>query len=394
MSSPQSSARSIRRTAQPVNGWLIVILLIIFSVLVYRWAGGISAPLHDPLATSRVISPRGDLSAAEKSQVKLFRAVSPSVVHITSLQVTRDRISTNLFEIPRGSGSGFVWDTNGNIVTNFHVVKEAVQHSDQARVTVTFADNSTYDAEFVGAAPQKDLAVLKIDAPQNRLTPIAVGTSSDLARGQNVFAIGSPFRLDQTLTTGIVSGLGREIQTGTGRPIWGVIQTDAAINPGNSGGPLLDSAGRLIGVNTAIYSPSGAYAGVGFSIPVDTINRIVPQLIRHGKVELPGLGIAPFTDSLVESLLLRGVLPEKGVLVKQVGAGSASERAGILPTRVNQRRQFLLGDLIVAIDDQKIENTNDLFKVLDSYKVGDSITVTVFREEAKLQLSLRLQELR
>lgn len=383
------------RSAQPVNGWLIVILLIVFAVLVYRMVNGLPSPLHDSTAEPRPVTPRGELSEAEKAQIEIFRNASPSVVHITTARVGRDRFTMNLFEIPQGSGSGFIWDKKGNIVTNYHVIEGA----DTARVTL--ANNTTYDAVLVGSAPDKDLAVLKIDAPSDELQPILVGESHNLQVGQNVFAIGSPFQLDQTLTTGIVSGLGREILTRSGRPIQGVIQTNAAINPGNSGGPLLDSAGRLIGVNTAIVSPTGAFAGIGFAVPVDTVNRIVPQLIREGGIKRPGLGIEAFEDSVVrqlrDQLERRGIEMEEGVLVKYVLPGSAAEKAGILPTRVAPNGDILLGDLILAVDGKRIKSLNDLHRVLDNYAVGEVVKITIVRDlmqgGTQVDVTLQLQPL-
>ena len=236
----------------------------------------------DPDAAPRAITPRGELAAEEKTSTAIFRQASPSVVYITTLATEHNPFRFNSQQIPQGTGSGFIWDRRGHIVTNFHVIQgaEAAQ--------VTLADHSTWKARLVGAYPDRDLAVLVIDAPSDRLCPIPVGTSDNLEVGQKVFAIGNPFGLDQTLTTGIVSALGRQIESVTRHPIEHVIQTDAAINPGNSGGPLLDSAGRLIGVNTAIYSPSGASAGIGFAIPVDQVNQIVPQLVRNGSRDSPG----------------------------------------------------------------------------------------------------------
>jgi len=219
----------------------------------------------DLSALPRAITPRGDLAEEEKTTIALFRQASPSVVHITTLAVRQDAFSLDVFQIPQGTGSGFVWDNQGRIVTNFHVIRDA----DAAQVTL--ADHSSWKARLVGAYPDKDLAVLMVDAPKDRLHPIAIGTSHDLQVGQRLFAIGNPFGLDQSLTTGIISALGREIESVNRRAIKDMIQTDAAINPGNSGGPLLDSSGRLIGVNTAIYSPSGASAGIGFAIPVDEV---------------------------------------------------------------------------------------------------------------------------
>jgi S1-C subfamily serine protease len=221
--------------------------------------------------------PRGELAADEQSTIALYKRCAPSVVHITSLARQTNPYTLNVQQIPRGTGSGFVWSKDGFVVTNYHVIQGA------SGATVTLADGTSHRARLVGAYPDKDLAVLRIDAPAAALYPIDVGTSADLQVGQKVFAIGNPFGLDQTLTTGVISALNREIESVTGRPIRGVVQTDAAINPGNSGGPLLDSYGRLIGVNTAIASPNGASAGIGFAIPVDEVNRVVPELIAKGK---------------------------------------------------------------------------------------------------------------
>ncbi|HTM08290.1 MAG TPA: trypsin-like peptidase domain-containing protein [Verrucomicrobiae bacterium] len=333
----------------------------------------------DPSAAPRPVTPRGDLAADEKSTIALFRQASPSVVHITTVTVARDFFTLNLLQIPEGSGSGFVWDENGNVVTNFHVI----QNADAAQVTL--ADHSTWKARRVGAAPDKDLAVLKIDAPRNRLRPIPVGTSKDLQVGQSAFAIGNPFGLDQTLTTGVVSAIGREIESVTRRPIQGVIQTDAAVNPGNSGGPLLDSAGRLIGVNTAIYSPSGASAGIGFAIPVDAVNRVVPELIRHGKVVRPGLGFQPADDQIAAQLGL------KGVLVVDVPAKSAAARAGIRPTTRDAQGRVRLGDVIVAVQGKKIESGNDLYLAMEQQRVGDNVTVTLLRDGKQFRVNAVLE---
>src|SRR5919109_1617494 len=292
--------------------WAGVALSLLGILLVKQsWVGG--ASINNPRAAPRAVSPRGEFSPDEKSTIALFRQASPGVVNITAIGVQRDLFTLNLQQIPQGTGSGFVWDTNGNIITNFHVIQNA------SAAQVTLADQSSWKAQLVGVAPDKDLAVLRIDAPAKRLHPIPIGTSKDLQVGQSVFAIGNPFGLDQTLTTGVISALNREIDSVTRRPIQGVIQFDAAINPGNSGGPLLDSAGRLIGVNTAIFSPSGASAGVGFAVPVDTVNRVVPQLIATGKYIRPGLGIA------VDEGLNRTAMEQlrvDGVIISRVTLGS------------------------------------------------------------------------
>src|SRR3989475_11158352 len=281
--------------------WAAVALSLLGILLAKQsWVGG--ASLNDPRSTPRAVSPRGELLSDEKSTIALFRQASPAVVNITAIGVQQDLFTLNLYQIPQGTGSGVVWDTNGNVITNFHVI----QNADAAQVTL--ADQSNWKARVVGVAPDKDLAVLRIDAPATRLRPIPIGTSKDLQVGQGVFAIGNPFGLDQTLTTGVISALGREIESVTRRPIQGVIQTDAAVNPGNSGGPLLDSAGRLIGVNAAIYSPSGASAGIGFAIPVDEVNRVVPELIRAGQVVRAGLKIQLAEEPVMRRLGLDGAL--------------------------------------------------------------------------------------
>nr|PID99677.1 MAG: hypothetical protein CSA81_15040 [Acidobacteriota bacterium] len=246
------------------------------------------------------------------------------------------------------------------------------------------ADNSTWNAVVVGAAPDKDLAVLQIDAPESRLRPITIGSSSDLQVGQKVFAIGNPFGLDQTITSGIISALNREIKSVTGRMIQGVIQTDAAINPGNSGGPLLDSAGRLIGVNTAIYSPSGAYAGIGFAVAVDVVNSIVPQVIRYGKVVQPGIGVTLADRGITERL---GI---DGVLVLQVSQGGPAEAAGILPTR-QYGGEVILGDIITAVDGVAISSYDEFRSELERYSVGNSVAFTVLRNDGRFyEIIIRL----
>ncbi len=341
------------------------------------WLG--SASLNDPRAAPRTVTARGELFSDERSTINLFRQASPAVVNITAIGVERDLFTLNLYQIPQGTGSGFVWDTNGDIITNFHVI----QNADSAQVTL--ADQSNWKARVVGVAPDKDLAVLRIDAPANRLRPIPIGTSKDLQVGQSVYAIGNPFGLDQTLTTGVISALNREIESVTRRPIQGVIQSDAAINPGNSGGPLLDSAGRLIGVNTAIYSPSGASAGIGFAIPVDTVNRIVPELIRSGKIIRPGLGIQIADDQIAQRL---GVA---GILVVDVARGSAAAKAGIQPTRRDAEGRLRLGDIITAIDGKKVESPNDLYLLLEKYKIGDAVNISILRNGKTVQTKVALE---
>ena len=358
---------------------LTILLLVLVGLMLYRetrfWFGGV----YRKGVVPRAVTARGDLAADEKSMIDLFKEVSPSVVYITSLSMQQDPFRFRALEVPQGAGSGFIWDEKGYIVTNFHVIAEA------QGANVTLADRSVWPAKLVGVEPDKDIAVLKIDAPAGLLPPIPIGTSADLQVGQKVFAIGNPFGFDQTLTTGVISGLGREIVSATRRPIQGVIQTDAAINPGNSGGPLLGSAGRVIGINTAIVSPSGAYAGIGFAVPVDVVNRIVPKIISGQHIDKAGLGVSIAEDSVVRRLGM------EGVLIRGVASGSAAEKAGLRPTSQTSRGQVVLGDLIVAADGKPVRNSNDLYRVLDNHNVGDTLTFTVVRDDRKVEVPVTLQ---
>jgi len=338
------------------------------------------APLHDVDAKPRTVAPRGDLIPEELSTIQVFREASPSVVYIIASELARDFFSFDVFEIPRGAGSGFIFDQSGYIVTNYHVVQG------DTRLTVTLADESRWDATRVGFEADKDLAVLKIDAPAEKLKPIVVGSSRDLQVGQKVLAIGNPFGFDQTLTVGIVSALGREIQSVTGRKIRGVIQTDAAINPGNSGGPLLDSAGRLIGVNTQIASPSGASAGVGFAVPVDIVNEVVPDLIRYGRVLRPGLGVSFFPEWQTRRLGIRGLL------IDSASEAGGAARAGLRGTVVDERGYIRrLGDIIVAIDDKEVQTLNELKDALEPHKAGDEVRVKYLREDKAETATVKLE---
>ncbi len=333
---------------------------------------------------SRAPQERQGLTPEELANIRIFESATPSVCFITTSNVRRDYWTRNITEIPRGTGSGFVWNKEGHVVTNFHVI----QGADRAQVTL--ADRTTWDATLVGSAPEKDLAVLRIDAPRSQLQPIPVGLSDDLRVGQVVYAIGNPFGLDQTLTKGIVSALGREIESVAGIPIRDVIQTDAAINPGNSGGPLLDSSGRLIGVNTAIYSPSGASAGIGFSIPVDVVSWVVPELIAYGELKRPTLGVDLVRPQIVARLVQEGALPTEGALVYGVTTGSSAERAGLRPTSRDRNGNLILGDLIVSFNGEKVSSNNDLLLALEKYQPGERITLTVLRDGRERQLELIL----
>jgi S1-C subfamily serine protease len=324
------------------------------------------------------VEPRASLTDLEKTNIAIYENNKPSVVHITSLTNQQDVYHLNVQQIPEGTGSGFVWDDGGHVVTNFHVIRNA----DAAKVTL--ADHTTWPASYVGGSPDHDLAVLRISAPKDKLRGIKLGSSSDLKVGQLTYAIGNPFGLDHTFTWGVVSALGREIQSVSKQTIKNVIQTDAAINPGNSGGPLLDSSGRLIGVNTAIYSPSGSSAGIGFAIPVDEVNRIVPQLIRSGKVQRPDLGVVPAADQLARQF------GQTGAVVMRVQADSGAAKAGLRPTRRDERGRIRLGDVITAVDGQLVESVADLFDAVQQRNVGDAVKVTVQRDGQEMELTVVL----
>ena len=347
---------------------LLSIALAAFGIAGLAWLAMPNGAGSRTDAVPRAVSPRPALAADEQANIDVFRRTSPSVVHITTLETQRDLFSLNVQQVPRGTGTGFVWDEQGHVVTNFHVI----QGGSAARVTL--ADQSTHKATLVGAFPDRDLAVLKIDAPPGRLPPIAVGSSRDLIVGQRVYAIGNPFGLDQTLTTGIVSALNREIESFNSRTIRGVVQTDAAINPGNSGGPLLDSAGRLIGVNTQIASPSGASAGIGFAIPVDEVNRIVPRLIRDGRFVRPALGISAGSPALHRALNL-----PRGVALVQVAPGGPAARAGLQPFRRGPDGSVVPGDVITAINDEAVGDLDEMLAQLERRNSGDAVTLTVWR---------------
>ncbi|CAA0833757.1 Protease Do-like 1- chloroplastic [Striga hermonthica] len=349
------------------NGWKK--LLDSLSVLCASVALSASLFVADvDCASAFVVTTPRKLQSDELATVRLFQENTPSVVYITNLASRQDAFTLDVLEVPQGSGSGFVWDVQGHIVTNYHVIRGA------SDLKVTLADQSTYDAKVVGFDQDKDVAVLSIDAPKDKLRPIPIGISADLLVGQKVYAIGNPFGLDHTLTTGVISGLRREISSAaTGRPIQDVIQTDAAINPGNSGGPLLDSSGNLIGINTAIYSPSGASSGVGFSIPVDTVSGIVDQLVKFGKVTRPILGIKFAPDQSVEQL---GV---SGVLILDAPLNGPAGKAGLQPTKRDAYGRLVLGDIITSVNGKKVSNGSDLYRILDQCKVGDKVTVEVLR---------------
>ena len=357
---------------------LLVAGALVFTVIQYKRSGkgNGGGSYYEPKPVAR--GSNEPLGADEQATIDIFNERASSVVHITSLESRRNQITLDVSEIPQGTGTGFIWDDAGHIVTNYHVIASG------NRASVTLNDNTTYPATIVGKTPDKDLAVLHIDAPTSKLHRILIGESNKLKVGQKVLAIGNPFGLDQTLTTGVISGLGREIKSVSGRPIQDVIQTDASINPGNSGGPLLDSSGRLIGINTAIYSPSGANAGIGFAVPVDTITATVPQLIAHGKLTRPGLGINILTDQIASG---QGI---KGVVILGVQPGGAAEKAGVVGTQQTPDGT-VLGDVIVALDNAPVATSTDLYKALDTHKVGDTVDLTVEKDGEKRTVKVTLQ---
>ncbi len=318
-------------------------------------------------AAPRPVTPRGDLGQDEQTTIDVYNRSRESVVNVTSQVVKQGRWSMDVFRIPAGTGTGFVWDERGFIVTNNHVIKGA------SEVEVTMAGEKTpYKAKVVGTYPDSDIAVLQISAPGRKFQPLPIGASNDLKVGQKVFAIGNPFGLDQTLTTGIISALDRSLQGDDGTVLGNLVQTDAAINPGNSGGPLLDSAGRLIGVNTAIISPGGGSAGVGFAVPVDEVNKIVPQLIRNGRImgtEIEGLTY--LSDQITASLRL------KGVMISRVRPGSEAEAAGLEGVKQSRRGSTLIGDLIQSCDGVETNRTVDLEAALRKKKPGEEAVLIV-----------------
>jgi S1-C subfamily serine protease len=364
--------------------WIAIVGALLYAL--WRGYPGFEAgpPGPDPAARDavpRLVSPRGDLAADEQSMIELFERARDSVVYISTRQQVQDLWTRNIFSVPRGTGSGFIWDDRGHVVTNFHVVQGA------SEATVRLADGRDYKAALVGASPAHDIAVLRIGVGFKGPPPVPVGESAGLKVGQKVFAIGNPFGLDWTLTTGIVSALDRSLPSERGT-IEHLIQTDAAINPGNSGGPLLDSSGRLIGITTAIYSPSGASAGIGFAVPVDTVNRVVPELIRTGRYIRPALGIE--VDEALNQRL-SSMLNVQGAVVLRVAPGSAAANAGLQGASVSRDGGVVAGDIIVAVEGRRVESVGKLLGLLDDYRVGDTVKLTVVRDGREREVAVTLQ---
>ena len=357
---------------------LIWSLLIMVAVLAL-WPSAKSW-LYPPPAP-REVTARGDLASDEQTTIQIFESVSRAVVNITTTQRVRDLWTRRVFDQPSGTGSGFVWDDNGHVVTNFHVIAGA------SSATVGLDSGRSFRATLVGASPEHDLAVLKIDVPFDPPPPVPIGSSGDLKVGQKVFAIGNPFGLDHTLTTGIISALNRTIPSNNGPDIENLIQTDAAINPGNSGGPLIDSAGRLIGINTAIYSPSGASAGIGFSVPVDTVNQVIPQLIANGKLVRPVIGISADDEVSRQFLAEQGI---NGVMILGVSPDSPAAAAGLRPALRTRDGRVALGDVLVALEGEPLPNMAALTRQLEKRAVGDLVVLTIWRDGQLLPVELAL----
>lgn len=344
--------------------------------------GALAAPLPPASAEAGLMAP-GALSEDERNTMAIFRTAAPSTVFVTQKRTVVDYFAGTSEEVPSGSGSGFVWDEEGHIVTNYHVIQGA-----QA-LEVTLQDQQSFEARVIGADPRKDIAVLKIEAPRGLLRPIRLpAPGHQIEVGQKAVAIGNPFGLDHTLTRGTVSALGRKMQGAGGVTIRDMIQTDAAINPGNSGGPLLDSAGQLMGINTMIFSRSGSSAGIGFAVPVNTVTRVVPQIIRTGKAEQVGLGVEIDPAQRLER---RAGL--QGVIVLGVTPGSPAERAGLQGAR-QTRRGIALGDVIVGVDDKKVDTYDDLYTHLDGHKPGDKVPLKIRRNDQIISTTIDLIALR
>jgi S1-C subfamily serine protease len=342
-----------------------------------EWGRPLGAAYTGPEVRMRAVAPAAPLEAEESHTIQIFERTAPSVVYIVNSALYRQLFSRNVYEVPQGAGSGFVWSQAGYIVTNFHVVYNADS------LTVVLADQSEHEARVVGVDPDHDLAVVQIQVAKQKLSPILVGSSHDLKVGQKVLAIGNPFGLDHTLTTGVVSALHRSIESMTKRTIENAIQTDAAINPGNSGGPLLDSGGRLIGINTMIVSPSGAFSGIGFAVPVDTVNDIVPQLIQHGRVTRAGIGVSLLPDSLAR----RSV--RQGVIIGKVFPGGPADRAGLRGTTQGHAGQ--IGDVIMALDGEPVDTGDDLLRLLGRRKAGEQVRLEILRDGQIREVIVKLE---
>ncbi len=377
-----SQASEIQQLQRRLHLYLMLVVLLVATLVALRLLQWFRSDAAVEPVDTPVVAPRGELADFEETTVDLFRSASPSVVYINTRARVANRFSRQVFEVEAGTGSGFVWDEAGHIVTNFHVIQGA------SSAQVVFADQSAFDATMVGVAPEHDLAVLRVATGPELLRAVVIGQSDNLQVGQAVFAIGNPFGLDQTLTTGVVSARSRRIETPNGRSIEGAIQIDAAINPGNSGGPLLDSGGRLIGVNTAIFSPSGASAGVGFAIPVDTVRRVVPQIIASGKYEPPRLGISASNEISRAIAIRTGV---GGIAIMDVTPGSVAADAGLKQATLDPGGSLVLGDILLSIDGHDVATLEEMADVLDEFDIGETVTLKIIRDGKPLELDVMLK---
>lgn len=321
------------------------------------------------------------LLEVENKTIEIYRKAVPGTVNVSNIKLSRNFYYGEV-EVPQGAGSGFVWDEQGHIITNYHVVQGG-----NSFVVTFYNDPKQYKAKLVGTAPEKDVAVLKLEEKPAKLTPIEFGTSKDLQVGQYSFAIGSPFGLDYTLTTGVISALGRKIEGVGGVKINDMIQTDAAINMGNSGGPLLDSQAKLIGMNTVIFSTSGSSAGLGFAVPADTIKMIVPQLIQHGKLIRPGLGIGIVPDTMKSRMIRSG----KGIVISYIDEKGSAAKAGLKGMTQDNFGRIYLGDIILSVEGIEVNNLDDIYQVLETKKIGDEVTVKYKRDGKTHSTKVRLQ---
>lgn len=368
---PKSPSRPVRHTRR----WAFLLLLaggafLLAAALATRTVAVEVAP--------RPVTPRGALSVEEQANITVFEKRKSSVVYISTSQRVMDFWTRNVTSVPRGTGSGFIWDGDGHVITNLHVIREA------AEATVKLADGRDYPAKLIGVSEAHDIAVLRIAVADKRPAPLDIGSSHDLRVGQKVFAIGNPFGLDWSLTIGIVSALDRSLDGEDGGVIRHLIQTDAAINPGNSGGPLLDSSGLLIGMNTAIYSPSGASAGIGFAVPVDTINRVVPQIIARGHYAPPSLGIEA-DDAL--SRAIERELGVSGVAVLRV----SKDQQVLRGARMGPRNTVIPGDVILGVEGKDVKSAAELAATLDDFKIGQQVALYVWREGRRTEVKVVLR---
>ncbi len=369
--------------------------IILISLLSALFAGVLVAVYdrygHEPITNAKFSNTETTakltpLSADEQNNIQVYNTISPGVVNITSTSYVEDFWGFNVYP-QQGTGSGSIIDEKGHILTNYHVIKDAQE------LQVTLSDKSTYKARVIGADPDNDIAVIKIEVPANKLHLVPLGSADDLHIGQKVLAIGNPFGLDRTLTCGIISGLGRPLKAANGRTIDNVIQTDASINPGNSGGPLLNANGEMIGINTAIYSPSGGSVGIGFAVPINIAKRILPDLINYGRVQRPWLGIStrPLTPQLATQLDLG---TQEGLIVLYALPDGPAAQAGIIGSEKLERRgnrYYLIADVITKIDNEPIRSNDDLYRVLKDRKAGEVVKVEIYRSGSPQVVSVRLE---